>query len=243
MSHSTPYAQRLKKYLQKLGLKVEEEVYDGHKHIDLSIDSAKLDIEVDGVHHLTDAQQIITDFKRSDYSREDGYETIHVHNVDLKHDATAIASAIAEVSAIREEAFDEMAGVTVDTTMPTQQLNDQTFKEKLTEEQYRILREKGTEAPFSGKLIHPDKDGLYRCVACGNPLFNAEAKFDSGTGWPSFDEALPGAVKNIEDTSHGMTRTETVCAVCESHLGHVFDDGPTKTGKRYCMNSVCFETV
>ena len=80
-------------------------------------------------------------------------------------------------------------------------LNDQTFKEKLTEEQYHVLREKGTEAPFSGKLIHPDKDGLYRCVACSNPLFNAEAKFDSGTGWPSFDEALPGAVNNIEDTS------------------------------------------
>ena len=119
--------------------------------------------------------------------------------------------------------------------------NEEEFKKKLTPKQYEVLREKGTEAPFSGKLIHPDKDGFYKCGACGNPLFRAEAKFESGTGWPSFDEALPGAVKNIEDTSLGMIRTETICAVCNSHLGHVFDDGPTKTGKRYCMNSVCFE--
>ncbi len=111
--------------------------------------------------------------------------------------------------------------------------SDKELKEKLTPEQYKVLRERGTEAPFSGKLIKPDKDGLYRCAVC--------AKFNSGTGWPSFDDALPGAVKNIEDNSHGMHRTEIVCAICNSHLGHVFDDGPTKTGKRYCMNSVCFE--
>lgn len=115
------------------------------------------------------------------------------------------------------------------------------FKEKLSPEQYEVLRQKGTEAPFSGKLIHPDVDGFYKCAACGNPLFQAQAKFESGTGWPSFDEAIPGAVKNIEDNSYGMIRTETVCARCNSHLGHVFDDGPTKTGKRYCMNSVCFK--
>lgn len=114
------------------------------------------------------------------------------------------------------------------------------FKEKLTAEQYRVLREKETEAPFSGKLIKPDKDGFYRCVACGNPLFKSESKFESGTGWPSFDEAIPGAIKNIEDNSHGVHRIETVCAVCDSHLGHLFTDGPTKTGKRYCINSVCF---
>ena len=121
--------------------------------------------------------------------------------------------------------------------------NEEEFKKKLTPKQYEVLRQKGTEPAFSGKLIHPDKDGFYKCAACGNPLFTALAKFDSGTGWPSFDEAVPGAVKNIEDSSYGMKRIETVCAVCNSHLGHVFDDGPTKTGKRYCMNSVCFEDL
>jgi peptide-methionine (R)-S-oxide reductase len=121
--------------------------------------------------------------------------------------------------------------------------DEEEFKKKLTPEQYRVLREKGTEMPFSGNAVHPDEDGLYRCVACGNPLFSADAKFDSGTGWPSFDEAIPGSVKMVEDTSHGMVRTETVCAVCGSHLGHVFDDGPTATGKRYCINSVCFENT
>lgn len=121
------------------------------------------------------------------------------------------------------------------TNMPS---TEEEWKEKLTPEQYRVLREKGTEAPFSGKLA-PAEDGVYKCAACANPLFKANAKFDSGTGWPSFDQALPGAVREITDTTHGMIRTETVCAVCGSHLGHVFDDGPTETGKRYCMNSVC----
>jgi len=115
------------------------------------------------------------------------------------------------------------------------------WKEKLTPEQYAVLRQKGTEAPFSGKLLHDNRSGVYTCVACGNPLFSSEAKFDSKTGWPSFDQALPGAIKEVADTSHGMTRVETVCAKCGSHLGHVFDDGPTQTGKRYCMNSVCLD--
>jgi len=118
---------------------------------------------------------------------------------------------------------------------------EEKFKKKLSVKQYEVLREKGTEAPFSGKIIHPDKDNMYRCAACGNPLFKKESKFESGTGWPSFDEAIEGAVMNIEDTSHGMRRVETVCSVCNSHLGHLFSDGPTKTGNRYCMNSVCFE--
>ena len=113
------------------------------------------------------------------------------------------------------------------------------WKEKLSPEAYRVLREKGTEAPFSGTLLHEERDGMYRCAACGSPLFPSDAKFDSGTGWPSFDQALPGAVKEIRDTEYGMERVEITCAKCGSHLGHVFDDSPTPTGKRYCMNSVC----
>lgn len=115
------------------------------------------------------------------------------------------------------------------------------WKEKLTPEQYKVLREKGTETPFSGKYVHEKRDGTYNCVACGNPLFASTAKFDSGTGWPSFDQAIPGSTKSLVDDSHGMSRTEIVCARCGSHLGHIFDDGPTSTGKRYCLNSVCLD--
>ncbi len=125
------------------------------------------------------------------------------------------------------------------------------WKEKLTPEQYRVLREKGTEAPGSGKYLHEHADGTFKCAACGNPLFSSEAKFDSGTGWPSFDEALPGAVKYEHDppsSDFGVaSRTEVLCAKCGSHLGHVFDDLPAQagglstTGKRFCMNSVCLE--
>lgn len=119
--------------------------------------------------------------------------------------------------------------------------SEQEWKEKLTPEQYKVLRQKGTEAPFSGKLLHEERDGMFKCAACGNPLFSSNAKFDSGTGWPSFDQALPGATKEIADESHGMKRTEVVCAQCGSHLGHLFDDGPTVTGQRYCLNSVCLD--
>lgn len=118
-------------------------------------------------------------------------------------------------------------------------INEAQWRNTLTPEQYKVMREKGTEAPFSGKLLHEERDGLYKCAACGNPLFASDAKFDSGTGWPSFDQTLPGAVKLLEDKSGGMMRTEVACAQCGSHLGHLFNDGPTKTGARYCMNSVC----
>jgi len=116
---------------------------------------------------------------------------------------------------------------------------DLEWKNKLTPEQYDILRNKGTEAPFTSELLKEKRDGIYHCAACGNPLFGSDTKFDSGSGWPSFDDALPGAVKFVDDTSHGMDRTEVVCAQCGSHLGHVFDDGPTKSGKRHCINGVC----
>jgi peptide-methionine (R)-S-oxide reductase len=120
-------------------------------------------------------------------------------------------------------------------------MNEEELKKKLTPEQYKVLREKGTEAPFSGKYVYEKKSGTYNCMVCGNHLFASTAKFDSGTGWPSFDEALPGAVNYNEDTEYGMHRTEITCAQCGSHLGHVFEDGPTKTGKRYCLNSVCLD--
>ncbi len=120
-------------------------------------------------------------------------------------------------------------------------MNEEEIKNKLTPEEYSVLREKGTEAPFSGKLLHEERSGMYLCKVCGSPLFSSDAKFDSGTGWPSFDEALPGAVKLQTDHELGMSRTEITCAKCGSHLGHVFDDGPTKTGKRYCLNSVCLD--
>ncbi|MBI4121259.1 MAG: peptide-methionine (R)-S-oxide reductase MsrB [Parcubacteria group bacterium] len=122
------------------------------------------------------------------------------------------------------------------------------WKGELSPEEYTVFRQKGTEAPFSGKLLHEKGDGMYRCAACGNPLFAAEAKFESHApglmGWPSFDEALPGAVKFVPDDSSGMHRTEVVCAKCGGHLGHIFpDDSETKTGKHYCINSVCLEHI
>ena len=112
------------------------------------------------------------------------------------------------------------------------------WKKKLNSDQYKILREKGTEPAFSGKLLDNKKEGMYSCAACGVELFSSKTKYDSKSGWPSFWEAVDSkSVKLQEDSSLGMKRTETVCANCGSHLGHLFDDGPKPTGARYCINS------
>ena len=119
---------------------------------------------------------------------------------------------------------------------------EQEWREQLTPEQYEVLRRQGTERPFSGKYVHSKEEGLYRCAGCGAALFRSEAKFDSGTGWPSFtDPADTANVTLKRDRSHGMVRTEVSCGQCGSHLGHVFDDGPAPTGQRYCMNSVALQ--
>ncbi len=116
--------------------------------------------------------------------------------------------------------------------------SDAEWRKLLTRAQYDVLRDEGTERPFSSDLNHEKRDGVFDCAGCDLPLFSSKTKFDSGTGWPSFWQPLPGAVDERKDTTLGMTRTEVHCHRCGGHLGHVFDDGPPPTGLRYCMNGV-----
>lgn len=121
------------------------------------------------------------------------------------------------------------------------QRTEEEWKAVLSEEEYRVLRQKGTERPFTGTYNVHQEDGTYKCKACNTKLFESASKFDAGCGWPSFEESIDGTVEYIRDTTHGMIRTEILCANCGSHLGHVFNDGPTQTGQRYCVNSVSID--
>ncbi len=115
------------------------------------------------------------------------------------------------------------------------------WKAQLTEEQYKVLREKGTERAHTGKYNLNFEEGSYKCAGCNQKLFESNSKFDAHCGWPSFDDAIKGTVTNVLDKSHGMLRTEVVCSNCDGHLGHIFNDGPTQTGQRYCVNSLSID--
>jgi methionine-R-sulfoxide reductase len=140
---------------------------------------------------------------------------------------------------VRVHVFNKRGQLVGPVELPRVELSDEEWQQRLSPEQYQIMRGKGTERPFCGTLLDNKKEGVYRCVGCGLPLFSSTAKFDSGTGWPSFFQSIAGEnVAMHADRTHGMERVEILCARCGGHLGHVFDDGPKPTGLRYCMNGV-----
>jgi peptide-methionine (R)-S-oxide reductase len=152
--------------------------------------------------------------------------------------AVTPADADAETPTTESTAGAPMA----DDTFDKVEKSEDEWREELTPEEFRVLREKGTEAPWTGEYIKTDTKGVYRCAGCGHPLFSSDTKFECPTGWPSFYEPLKSAsVEEHEDLSHGMRRTEITCARCGGHLGHVFPDGPQPTGLRYCINSVSLD--
>ncbi len=129
-------------------------------------------------------------------------------------------------------------------SMNSEKTTDQEWKEKLSPEEYYVLRQKGTERSFSGKYNDFYEKGIYVCAACNSKIFESDNKFDGHCGWPSFDQAIKGSVEYVRDVTHGMIRTEVICANCKGHLGHVFEDGPKDTtGNRYCMNSVSMKFI
>ena len=118
---------------------------------------------------------------------------------------------------------------------------DEEWKKQLSPEAFNVCRQHGTEAPFSGMYNDNKEDGIYHCICCDAPLFEASTKFNSGTGWPSYYESIEDSITEIKDVTHGMVRVEVTCSSCDAHLGHIFPDGPEPTGLRYCINSVCLE--
>ena len=149
--------------------------------------------------------------------------------------------ACSPASTVNDDKYPEQEGE----SMPDRVIKtDEEWRQLLTPEQYEVTRQKGTEPPFTGKYYDFKEMGIYKCVGCGNDLFNSEAKFDSGTGWPSFWSPISEtSIETAVDTSHGMVRVEVMCGRCGAHLGHVFEDGPPPTGLRYCINSVALDFV
>jgi peptide-methionine (S)-S-oxide reductase len=174
------------------------------------------------------------------------YHQQYLHKVPHGYcglEGTGVSCPIRPVAATQSEESTSMSTNGHHDDLPAVPATDAEWRDRLTPEQYKVLRKAGTEPPFSGEYVDTDENGLYRCAACGNPLFRSTTKFHSGTGWPSFTDAVsPEAVELVRDRTFGMVRTEVRCARCESHLGHLFDDGPRDAGgKRFCMNSLSLD--